>query len=331
MRKVGIHNYNTQQMKEVNPVYERERKGTLDEDLVLCLGCKAMLSKLWISHHKQDCIVDLTSMPKSLPVSILTDISIDTMTGFEVDVLSKFINDPIGRLCRADQSIRIFGAKHYEKVFTKKDKEVEVKKSVMSEMRRLSNLYLQFRTICESVGKATCDSRDMLNGGNFDELRKAVCIYTSHENDEIKAGLKQGLFYLIKSFAKIIKGTYLTNKDDESALEVEKFVEVYELHKSLIFGDATYIINKNKNRNSRLPNVLPLESDVTLLKEYIITRIKVLMKNTYEFLSISAYTELRDLAVSRLTLFNARRGGEPARLTIMEWQEGEQNLWLNTD
>jgi len=41
-----------------------------------------------------------------------------------------------------------------------------------------------------------------------------------------------------------------------------------------------------------------------------------------------AYTELRDLTVSRLTLFNARRGGEPARLTLAEWKQAEENRWL---
>jgi len=45
----------------------------------------------------------------------------DTMTGFEIDILSKFMNDTIGRLCRVNQSIGIYGAKHYEKV-TKKTK-----------------------------------------------------------------------------------------------------------------------------------------------------------------------------------------------------------------
>ena len=41
--------------------------------------------------------------------------------------------------------------------------------------------------------------------------------------------------------------------------------------------------------------------------------------------------DLRDLTVSRLTLFNARRGGEPARLTLKEWNEAASGTWLGTD
>lgn len=42
------------------------------------------------------------------------------------------------------------------------------------------------------------------------------------------------------------------------------------------------------------------------------------------------YVELRDLVVCRLTLFNARRGGEPSRLLSREWEDAEKGVWLNT-
>ena len=42
-----------------------------------------------------------------------------------------------------------------------------------------------------------------------------------------------------------------------------------------------------------------------------------------------SYIELRDLAVCRLTVFNAQRGGEPARLVISEWQDAENGSWLD--
>ena len=38
---------------------------------------------------------------------------------------------------------------------------------------------------------------------------------------------------------------------------------------------------------------------------------------------------LRDCVISRLTLFNARRGGEPARLTLIEWQDAENDVWVD--
>lgn len=44
----------------------------------------------------------------------------------------------------------------------------------------------------------------------------------------------------------------------------------------------------------------------------------------------SDFVELRDLVVTRLTIYNARRGGEPARLKINEWQDAEKGVWLDS-
>jgi len=46
--------------------------------------------------------------------------------------------------------------------------------------------------------------------------------------------------------------------------------------------------------------------------------------------SSSAYSELGNLVLSRVTLFNARRRGEPARLTLSEWQVAASDQWLNS-
>ena len=41
------------------------------------------------------------------------------------------------------------------------------------------------------------------------------------------------------------------------------------------------------------------------------------------------FVKMRNLIVSRLTMFNARRGGEPARLTLQEWEEAANNSWVD--
>ena len=46
-------------------------------------------------------------------------------------------------------------------------------------------------------------------------------------------------------------------------------------------------------------------------------------------ISTSDYVKLKALACCRLTLFNARRGGEPARLTIAEWQDAKSSAWIS--
>lgn len=41
------------------------------------------------------------------------------------------------------------------------------------------------------------------------------------------------------------------------------------------------------------------------------------------------FVKMRNLIVSRLTMFNARRGGEPARITMKEWEEAANDSWVD--
>ena len=78
----------------------------------------------------------------------------------------------------------------------------------------------------------------------------------------------------------------------------------------------------------RRPKILPREDDVRKLRDYIVAEIEKLA-NDYHFLNSSQYIRLGDLVVCRLTLFNARRGGEPSRLTLKEWADAEEGTWLD--
>ena len=87
------------------------------------------------------------------------------------------------------------------------------------------------------------------------------------------------------------------------------------------------MLRQNKQTNLRKPQALPVEKDVEILKDYICKRIKTINQlNTW---NIHNYVEMRDLVVARLTLFNARRGGEPSRLLLSEWNEAKNENWIN--
>ena len=79
------------------------------------------------------------------------------------------------------------------------------------------------------------------------------------------------------------------------------------------------------------PGQIPDEDDIALIKQHIMDRFKVLTTDPFNRRSSSAYVELRDLAVARLTIYNARRGGEPARLQLREWKEAEDDVCVNRE
>ena len=63
---------------------------------------------------------------------------------------------------------------------------------------------------------------------------------------------------------------------------------------------------------------MPLDSDTEKVKDYTVSRTKALVDDEYLHWTKHEHTELHDLAASRLTLFNAQHGGEPAGLAINE-------------
>ena len=92
-----------------------------------------------------------------------------------------------------------------------------------------------------------------------------------------------------------INRSYRVEHKDAEAAEVEKFVEMLKLNNNIIFGNATYQINIT--RQTRLRSISSVN-----------------------------FTLLRDELVSRLTMFIFRRGGEPARLHITDWQDPKIRL-----
>ena len=51
------------------------------------------------------------------------------------------------------------------------------------------------------------------------------------------------------------------------------------------------------------------------------------VEGEYNFWTAKEYVDLRDSTISsRLTLFNARRGGEQTRLLLSEWEDAVNNV-----
>ena len=171
--------------------------------------------------------------------------------------------------------------------------------------------------------------RDMVRRTHFSALHSAILKSTdATEETKFKAGLKISLYYLLKKLSKVIKSNLLVEQKDDEAAEVDRFGDILSMNYNFIFGDAMYTNAKNREVKLRRPENLPQDEDVELVRRYTINRMDEL-SDTFRLWTSTDYIELRDLADSRLTLFNARRGGEPARLTITNWLDALNDVWLD--
>lgn len=161
--------------------------------------------------------------------------------------LQKLQDDDIGHLCRTDPVILTVGKRDWDKLKRKAEKKSAVRRSVMTDMSRLSSLYFVFRKQGLSENSSSIHvegtAADMLKRKYFSILESAIQAYIARDKDVIKPGLKLSLDYLPKTACKIMKATYLM---DEKAAELDRFLTVLEINHNYLFGDATYAINKGR-------------------------------------------------------------------------------------
>ena len=321
LKKDGIYHHNVD-LIQTNPKAKlvRERKQGTPKDLVLCGTCHGCYNRAYLWKHKQNCQSSLPAA-ESIPVSLLHITS--ASDSFKANILSSFVSDDVGKICQSDPTILLLGL--FTKIAQKPDKKSGVKHSVMANMRMLANLYKEFKDQNPPSPSNPATSIDMLERRNFPALEQAIQQYTSSGN-QLKAGLKSSVYYLLKKTASAVKANFIINHEDEKASEIDKFVVVLEMHHTSLFGDATYKINVNRQTNLRRPKNLPSEEAIAKVRSYTVTTMKAITRQT---ITPKKFTLLRDLAVCRLTLFNFRRGGEPARLKMSDWFDARNELWID--
>uniref|UniRef100_A0A8W8NZK8 Uncharacterized protein n=2 Tax=Magallana gigas TaxID=29159 RepID=A0A8W8NZK8_MAGGI len=86
---------------------------------------------------------------------------------------------------------------------------------------------------------------------------------------------------------------------------------------------------KKRQSDLRRPVRLPSEKEIEKLRDCTKEIIDSLSIDMYETFDYSKYSQLRDAVVCRLTLFNARRGGEPSRMTVKDWEDALQGVWID--
>ena len=82
---------------------------------------------------------------------------------------------------------------------------------------------------------------------------------------------------------------------------------------------------KEKRRDNRKPAALQDEKSLETLRSYFIAEIKRATAKKAA-MSRADYVHLRKVVLTRLTLLNARRGSEPARLLIKDFED--RNSWV---
>jgi hypothetical protein len=337
LKRDGIMKHNVKIAGQKDAVLERERKSKYDGSAVVCDRCSGVFNRHWFSAHRKNCGTEQCSKPSAVATSVFFS-TFKVPDDFKKEILSKFSNDEVGKLCQQNETIAMIGSKLFMKIKARKDKKMEVRRSVMTDMRRLGHVFYHFREIAQQddsmqfTAADRVDVLDMFRRQNFNILEQACSEYTTADTEDgikDKSGLQLAVYYLMIKVAKIVRVFHLVSNDNARATETAEFLDVLHFSKDNMIGGAIYNTNKNRNTNLRRVQNLPQLEDVDKLKKHMCSKMKQMLDDEFLNWTKSEFVELRDMACARLTLYNARRGGEPARLRVSDWDDACNQIWFD--
>jgi hypothetical protein len=329
LRKNGIYKTNQEAVKSGNTTSIMRERKILDSQAAaktkMCGSCKGFYSKTSIWKHMKTC-KGSGSGPNiaAIPVTLLSSIDDETDATFSINILPAFQEGPVGDLCRTDWMIQMFGSHQWAKNVK------EDKKGPMTDMRRLAHLILHCREVLQDKGRTTEEFHgvDLFNRRKFDIINQALVNYTT-EGEKSKASLKIGTSYLLKSAGDTLRAVYLIREEDDKAEEVRKFLDILANKWKSMTNKAVHQVQMRSQELSRRPVQLPLDEDIKCLKDYTLLAMDHLLSDIDKIWSTGDFNQLRTLLVCRLTMFNARRGGEAARLLLKDWFDAESDAWID--
>ena len=168
----------------------------------------------------------------------------------------------------------------------------------------MAKVIIQFRIF---TGDENMHAIDLVQPTNYDALIDTIKKLSGYGNskkiDNPSLVLKIG--YVLRRLTNLAKLMYVKSGSFEDVRKAEHMMTLY-----YNYANNEHVLFELRMGNA--PEELPPESDMSKLRLYIVTQIKELASK--ETLSTGHLTDLTKLVYTRLLIFIARRGGEPAMI-----------------
>ncbi|OWF48278.1 hypothetical protein KP79_PYT17160 [Mizuhopecten yessoensis] len=155
-----------------------------------------------------------------------------------------------------------------------------------------------------------------------------ICGYEEDTNSYRNPFLALKLGYSLKKCGSIQKANALIEENEEKRKKAENFIAVHELMWPIDVSSSALTSLKTAKWNK--PSPLPLTKDVSKLQTLIKEKILELSKSLSDGIKNSkveknVYSQLSEVTLVKLVMFNRRRCGEAERLTIESYQQKSGN------
>lgn len=335
LKKDGIFKANSEILKQnyVDQSKLHRERNQGKKLLKMCSECKGFFSSDMMYKHKRHCKAaeESTSTPTSVSLySLMPDPGYTQE--YKTDILNSFRESAYGDLIRNDEWIKTYGSILYENI-EGSEKKIEKRISLTSKLRRLAHLFLEFKKVIGNSSLKTSNVKscsEMFDRSFIRMVQTAITNLTvDKETNTVKSGLKVSLRYLINDVCEVMQANYLIKRQDDKAEELAKFIIILKTIFPSFFKDAEESVVTKRQAELRAPVKLPSREGILILRDSTKKIINECTQDVFTLFNTKDFCKLRDALVCRLTLFNARRGGEPSRMRLAELEDAINNKWVD--
>lgn len=297
-----------------------ESKLTKYSDYGPCPHCLGFMLKKHIWHHaKSNCSLKRNNALNNKSVIAESNAILSSTFGakfssdFVTNISLRLRDDDIGNFCKEDNLIMHFGAMQFEKYGTT---QCEL---IRQSMRQLGRFTMELR----SIDKSTRQLSDYLKPEKFDlivQATKSLCVthQTIAKRPEFEVpSLALKIGHALKKCISIKRGISLKNGNLRENEVLLSLLSIMELEWSIRVSCNALATLYNRKMNAT--QLLPLTSDLIKIGKFINDRIIIVKNDLLEIPSLSNWSFLASLCLSKIILFNKRRSGEASRMKMNDF------------
>ncbi|XP_060083514.1 uncharacterized protein LOC132562769 [Ylistrum balloti] len=315
-------------------IVDRRPKNAINMDEFLpCSFCLAFFRKRDLWRHAKKCPLNIAgSSEEETRVQLSSKLLLESSmarNNSKVDqnfltVVAGMKNDEVLDCIKSDNGLRLLGGSMIQKVGKSRLANVRQK------LRELGRLLIELRKTTPVNGTSLQNFDDVLKPQNFDRVTEVVwnIAGTTPSGEEAftqrglpkyeKPSLALKLGHSLKRMAEMKRGCAIRCGDEVARKEAENYITLHTTEwNGKISSHASQTLSERRHND---PNLLPLTEDVIKLRRYLLDEQQRLIPQLRSAPSVSVWRTLAQVALTRVTVFNKRRGGETGQILLETYQ-----------
>ncbi|XP_073781211.1 uncharacterized protein isoform X2 [Danio rerio] len=282
-------------------------------DYLPCKFCFGMYVKTDLWRHHKRCKLQkkeniLVRRKVQASCSLLLPMDSTISAGLQ-KIIGDMTYDAVTQVVKSDTLILSLG----ERMFLKNGEVGRYRADIRNKMRELARLLL----VARSIDKDIVTLKDLINPAKFNTVLEAVKKMTGFDGSTNRFSVPSTALKLRHSLikvAQILQGEALRHEDEALKGRAEHFNKLIELEWTIHVSSNALKTLYQKKWNSA--QILPLAEDIRKLQKHLKYLEEVNKQELNDHPSKSSWSDLSQVTLSQLILFNRRREGEVSRMEV---------------